>query len=175
MKLKNIHQEVTVNITPERMWGILAQYGDVSGFHAGVVESRGINGSENKAAPGCERICHIVDMGLPITLKERIIDYEEGRSYAYEVYEWKNFPIRKMMFRFTLLGSESDRTRLAIDIDYRAKPALLTPLLAGKMRRLAYNVLLSYKHYAETGQKRIPIKQLNEFYSSRDELEAQYG
>lgn len=166
MKLKEIHAEMAVRTNPERMWEVLSQYGDVYRFHAGVVESHADAGSRNTAGPGCERVCNIVDMGLKITLKERIVDYIEGRSYAYEVYEWKNFPIQRMKFGFTILRAEGPYTILAIDIAYLAKPAFLTPLLVPKMRKLARNVLLGYKHYVETGERRVPIDALVKRYGT---------
>lgn len=98
MKLRNIHHEMEINTTPEKMWQVLAQYGDVSLFHAGVKESYKVTGSTNEAALGGERVCNIVDLGLKIVLKERITNYVEGEGYQYEVYEWKNFPVRKMLF-----------------------------------------------------------------------------
>jgi len=175
MKLKNIHQEMKINTSSENMWQILSQYGDVSRFHGGVVESHKEQGSQDTASLGCERICHIVDLGLQITLKERIVDYVEGESYQYEVYEWKNFPIKKMLFGFKLAGLNESNCLLSIDIDYRAKPAILTPLMVGKMNRLARDVLLGYKHYAETGETRTPIKQLKSRYKSLLQTEVQHG
>lgn len=166
MKLKNIHDETAINVTPEKMWEILSQYGEVSNFHAGVEKSYHAEGSDNAAALGCERVCNITDMGLKIVLKERIINLVEGKGYQYEVYEWKNFPLRKMLFGFTIKQGPLNSTILRIDLDYKAKPALLTPLLAGKMRRLVKDVLLGYKHYSETGQKRIPIKTLRRKYQN---------
>ena len=175
MKLKKIQKKIRINVTPERMWEILSQYGDVSQFHGGVMESHKEPGSENQAGHGCERVCHIVDMGLRITLKERIIEYNEGDSYTYEVYEWKNFPVRKMLFGFQILRTGKPYIVLAINIDYKARPAFLTPLMAGKMRRLARDVLLGYKHYAETGETRVPIKQLKAHYKTVAQAEVQYG
>ncbi len=175
MKLKKIHQEMHIQVTQERMWSILSQYGDVSRFHAGVVKSYKVDGSDNKASPGCERVCEIVDLGLNITLKERIVDFVEGESYRYEVYEWKNFPIRKMLFGFRIVHSTPSYTVLGIDIEYKAKPAFLTPLMAGKMRKLARDVLLGYKHYAETGEQRVPIRVLKAKYKSLPYAEVQYG
>ena len=175
MKLKQIQQKIEINVTPERMWEILSQYGDVSHFHAGVVESHKEPGSGNQAAPGCERVCHIVDMGLHITLKERIVEFNEGDSYTYEVYAWKNFPLRKMLFGFQILRTDKPYVVLAINIAYKAKPAFLTSIMAGKMRRLAQDVLLGYKHFAETGERRIPIKQLKARYEAMAQTEVQYG
>lgn len=175
MKLKRIQQQMKIDVSPERMWEILSRYGDVSGFHAGVEISYNEEGSNNEAGPGCERVCHIVDMGLHITLKERIVDYVEGDSYTYEVYEWKNFPLSKMLFGFQIIRTGYPYVQLAINIDYRAKPGFLTHLLAGKMRRLAKDVLLGYKHFAETGERRVPIKQLKNRYKDRSQPEVQYG
>ena len=175
MKLKHIHRELQIKATPERMWEVLSQYGDVSSFHSGVVESHAVTGSGNTAAEGCERVCNIVDMGMKIMLKERIVNFVEGKSYQYEVYEWKNFPLRKMYFGFTISNRSATHATLAIDIDYKAKPAILTPLMAGKMRSLADDVLIGYKHYTETGQKRVPIKQLKKQYKAMGEQQVQYA
>lgn len=175
MKLKHIHEEMQIRVTREKMWDILSQYGDVSKFHAGVVESHSEQGSGNQAQMGCERVCNIVDMGLRIQLKERIVDYMEGESYTYDVYEWKNFPLAKMLFRFKIIGANATHSVLAIDINYKAKPAFLTPLLAVKMRKLARDVLLGYKHYAETGEIRVPIKELKKQYKSLLDVVEQYG
>ena len=175
MNLKHIHAETQVRATQKETWDVLSKYGDVSTFHAGVVKSHKVTGSEDKAALGSERICNIVDMGLPITLKERIVHYDEGRSYQYEVYEWKNFPIQKMFFGFSIIEGEEDHTILAIDIEYLAKPAFLTPLMARKMRGLAHDVLLGYKHFIETGEKRVPIRKLKKHYQNVDRQGEQYG
>ena len=167
MKLKNVHQEIVINTTPPKLWAVLSQFGNVSTFHAGVVESNKLEGSDNRASSGCERVCNIVDMGLNIVLKERIVNYVEGEGYQYEVYEWKNFPVRKMLFSFMIIEGDPGHTILRIDIDYKAKPAFLTPLMAGKMSKLIKDVLLGYKHYAETGEKRVPIKALRKKYKNQ--------
>lgn len=175
MKMTNIHQELVINSSPEHMWKVLAQYGDVSLFHAGVEESYKVEGSQNEARLGGERVCNIVDLGIKIVLKERIFNYTEGEGYQYEVYEWKNFPIRKMLFGFKIRQDKNKNTLLRIDIDYKAKPAFLSPLLAGKMKRLANDVLLGYKHYAETGEKKVPIKLLRKRYKNLEHLDLQHA
>lgn len=175
MELKQIHEDILIDVDADKMWSVLSQYGDVSQFHAGVAESYKEPGSDNTASLGCERVCNIIDLGLHITLKERILEFVEGRSYKYEVYEWKNFPIRKMFFGFTIYPQSDHQTALAINIEYKAKPAILTPILAGKMRRLARNVLLGYKHFTETGERRVPIKSLIKRYKSMPNIEVTYG
>lgn len=172
MKLKHIQIEMPIEVSAQRLWEVLTHYGDVAQFHAGVVTTHAVGTSPTTAAMGCERVCNIVDMGLKIILKERIVDYVEGQSYRYEVYEWKNFPLRKMLFGFRIVPVPAGPCRLVVEIDYRASPGWLTPLLAGKMRRLARDVLLGYKHFAETGERRVPIKELHKRYRSADLLPA---
>lgn len=174
MTLRNIHQEIIIHATSDKMWQVLAQYGDVSQFHAGVEHSYKLEGSRNEAALGGERVCNIVDMGLHIVLKERITNYQEGIGYQYDVYEWKNFPLRKMVFGFSI-KTEGNRTILCMDIDYKARPAWLTPLMAPKMNRLAKDVLLGYKHYTETGQRKVPIKTLRKRYKQHDQFNLQHA
>ena len=171
MKLKNIYEEMPIDVTPEQMWQVLSVYGDVSVFHGGVEHSYKVEGSDNKAKIGGERVCNIVDMGLKIQLKERIIDYQEGVGYQYEVYEWKNFPLRKMFFKFSMRKSFDGNTLLRLDIDYKAKPAILTSIMGWKMRILIHDVLLGYKHYAQTGEKKVPLPTLRKKYKS---LHAEY-
>jgi len=171
MKLKNIHHEIQIRATPDQVWQSLLRYGDVANFHAGVKSSYKEEGSDNEASLGCERVCHIVDLGLKIVLKERIVEFVEGKSYRYEVYEWKNFPVQKLYFEFEILGASQGGTTLALDIDYKAKPAILTPLMAGKMKRLTQDVLLGYKYFTETGESRVPIKDLkNRFKLQKHEI-----
>lgn len=164
MKLRNINEEMPINVSPNKMWEILALFGDVSDFHAGVKESYNVDRSDKKAEMGRERICNIVDMGLKIQLKERITKYHEGVGYQYEVFEWKNFPLYKMTFGFAISKDSHGKALLRIDIDYKAKPAFLTPLMVWKMKSLAHDILLGYKHYAETGEKNISIKLLRKKY-----------
>jgi len=175
MKLKNIHHEIQINATSEQVWQTLLRYGDVATFHAGVQTSHKEEGSNNEASLGCERVCHIVDLGLKILLKERIIEFVERKSYRYEVYEWKNFPVQKLYFGFAILGTSQGSTTLALDIDYKARPAFLTPLMAGKMKRLTQNVLLGYKYFTETGEIRVPIKDLKNRFNEKKQVVMQYS
>lgn len=175
MKLKKISQSTHINTSADNLWSVLLQFGDVSQFHAGVNSSCKETGSENQASLGTERTCKVVDLGLKITLKERIVDFVEGKSYRYEVYEWKNFPIQKMYFAFTILESDDEGSQLELAIEYKAKPAVLTPLMAGKIRKMISEILLGYKHFAETGEKRVPIKQLKNRYTTQANSQMQYG
>jgi len=174
MKLREIKHRQRIQVDAEKMWQILSHYGDVSQFHAGVLQSHSEAGSDNLASPGCERICHIVDMGLHIRLHERIVEYKDGESYTYEVYRWKNFPLRKMLFTFRIIRGDYPGVDLEVSVAFRAKPAILTPLLAIKMHRLVKDVLLGYKHYAETGEQRVPVKQLNKQYQDAVVMEMNY-
>lgn len=146
---------------------MVRRYGDVAQFHAGVEKTTSINGSSNEAYLGADRVCNIHDMGMHIVLKEKIIDFKEGESYRYEVYETKNFPVKALYFEFRIRKSDDNNSAyLRLDIDYKGKPAFITPLLKPKMQKLTRDVLLGYKEYIETGSQNVPIKELRKRYKS---------
>ena len=80
-----------------------------------------------------------------------------------------------MFFEFNIQNSNEEDTILSLDIEHKAKPAFLTFIMAGKMRKLARDILLGYKHYAETSEIRVPTKDLKSRYKAQLQAEVQYG
>ena len=166
MNLTNVHYEMLMNAPAEKVWDVVRRYGDVAQFHAGVEKTTSVNDSPVEAQLGADRVCDIHDMGMHIVLKEKIIDYKEGKSYRYEVYETKNFPVQALFFEFSLRKHDEKSTYLRLDIDYKGKPAFITPFLKPKMQKLTRDVLLGYKEHIETGSQNVPIKELRKKYKS---------
>ncbi|HFQ61466.1 MAG TPA: SRPBCC family protein [Epsilonproteobacteria bacterium] len=166
MNLANVHYEMLMEASTQKVWNVIRQYGDVSKFHAGVERTTNVNGSSSEAYLGADRVCDIHDMGMNIILKEKIIDFKEGESYRYEVYETKNFPVQELYFEFRIRRYSDNRAYLRLDIDYKGKPAFITPFLKPKMQKLSRDVLLGYKEHIETGSKNVPIKELRKKYQS---------
>lgn len=52
-------------------------------------------------------------------------------------------------------------------IDYMLKPAMMTGLFRGTMKKNASGAVLSYKHFIETGEGSVPIDELRERYAAR--------
>ena len=166
MNLANVHYEMLMEASAQKVWEVIRRYGDVGQFHAGVEKTTNANGSSNQAYLGADRVCDIHDMGMHIVLKEKIIDFKEGESYRYEVYETKNFPVKALYFEFRIRKYDENRAYLRLDIDYKGKPAFITPFLKPKMQKLTRDVLLGYKEYIETGSANVPINVLRKKYKS---------
>ncbi len=166
MSLTNVHCQMLINASAEDVWSVVCRYGDVAQFHGGVERTTSVNESPIKAQLGADRVCDIHDMGMHIILKEKIIEFKEGESYRYKVYETKNFPVKALFFEFSIQKHNENNTYLRLDIDYKGKPAFITPFLKPKMQKLTRDVLLGYKEHIETGSQNVPIKDLRKKYKS---------
>ena len=162
VKLTEVKTSINIDSSSEKTWEVLSHYGDVSTFHGGVEKSVNHSGSTNKAALGAERTCDILDGKKEVVLKERITEYKEGSHYRYEVFDWKNFPLKMMFFGFSVKKIKHDRSQLHLIINYRLKPGFMTNMMKWKIRKLEREILLGYKHYIETGERNTPIQLLEE-------------
>jgi hypothetical protein len=159
MKLTRIEYEVPVDAPAEAAWNALARFVDVAQFHPGVLESSAIG--DQIHGVGARRVCLLPDK---VTVHECIIDWKDGSHYTYDVYDWKNFPLRKMLATFGV-RSNGASTRLYQVVEFRLSPAILTPLLKGKLKRSIREVLLGYKHFVETNEHRPDRRALRKRYA----------
>ncbi len=153
VRLTEIIYQVKVDATPEQVWEILQQYGNIASFHTGIASSNSEGNSPDKASLGCERACTIYDGKRKIDIKERVTEIKEGRYYRYEVYEWTNFPLKKMFNGFGVKLDSDGNTIMYQVTNYRLKPGFLTGMMKGKLKKGNRESLILYKHFIETGEK----------------------
>ncbi len=154
VKLTEVTYQLKVDATLEYVWAVIAQYGNIASFHSGVAESGKVGKSSNEVSMGCERSCTIYDGKRKIDIKERVTEIEKGKYYRYEVYEWVNFPLKKMFNGFGVKKDAEGNTILYQVQNYRLKPGFLTGMMKGKLKKGARETLIMYKHYIETGEKK---------------------
>lgn len=164
IKLKTVEYEVVVNVTPQQAWDVLAKYGNIGSFHSGLLSSKPLNGSGNEAVLGCDRECIIPNGRKNILVREKIVEIIEGQYYTYDVYEWENFPLTKMINTFGVKNNTQGQTVIYQKTEFRLKPGFLTGIMKGKLRRGARESLIAYKHYMETGEEKADIKILKKKY-----------
>lgn len=162
VRLTAITTKIEIDATHDKVWNALSQYGDVSNFHAGVVLSVPSKGSTNKAELGAVRVCDVLDGKRKIQFTERITEFKEGSCYRYEVYEWKNFPLKIIFFGFEVEKLSENKSVLALTINYRLSPGFMTNLMKWKIRKFEKDILTGYKNHIETGKKNVPIAELKE-------------
>jgi len=160
VQLTAVTTSININASKEKTWETLSRYGDVSTFHAGVEKSINHEGYSNKAALGVERTCDVLDGKKEVILHEKITEYQEGNFYRYEVFDWKNFPLKMMFFAFRVQQIDENNSKLILTINYRLNPGFISNLMKWKINKMERDILTGYKNYIETGDKNIPIKNL---------------
>jgi len=164
VKLKRIYNEIVVNATKEEVWEALANFQDIAEFHGGLVSSKGL--TEHAEGVDCERFCSLEFGGKKIEIVEKVIEWNEGENYIYEVTKAVNFPMKKFYAGFGVKTNEKGETVLYGTTSFRLKPGMMTGMMGGKFKKAGRDTLLGYKHYIETKEKRKDIKKLREIYKS---------
>ncbi len=170
-KMKFLENQVVVNNSPEEVWKVLSEFGNVSKFHTTIDESIAINDSSEEAVLGSEREIQIPDGVNNIINKERIIKLIEGVYYTYDVYESENFPIKKMQVTYGVRLDYSGKTVLFSKTFFKFNNALANGLLRKKLDRANKDSLLAYKYFIETGEGDTEIKILRKRFNERDKSE----
>ncbi len=90
--------------------------------------------------------------------------HKECPYFTYDVYESVNFPLDKMLASFGVRTDDVGQTWVHNIIDYRLKPAMMTPLFRGTMEDSARNTVLGIKHVVERDEV-LYSDRLREFYA----------
>jgi len=160
-KIITVEYEAIVNVTPQTAWEVLADYVNVGEFHGGVQSSH-IIGSKGQGVGG-DRFCQI---DKKVSVKEKITTWKEGEYYTYEVYEWENFPLKRMYNSFGVKVNGEGKTVIYSTINYRLKNGFFELMAKGKLKKSARDGILWYKDYMETGVKNRNLKELRKKYKS---------
>lgn len=166
-----LSEEVQIDATVDDVWAeVSGNFVNGADIAASLNASHGLTGELTEGL-GTERYLDIDFQGKRIEAKERIIDYrdnEEVREFTYEVYETKGAPIGLKTYNtWYVRRGDDDKTYLGNVFIFRANIFFLTGMV-GKMLAKSGSMrtgLLTYKHYLETGEKKV----------SQDGLFAQYG
>ena len=164
-KLVRAFGETVVDVPPEDVWALLADFGAVQDYFPSIVESDWIGTPE--LGVGAARYCDLQFQGRDIHVKERIFAFEEGSWFTYDVYDWENFPLKRMHNTFGVRVDDEGRTRVYNIIDFKLKPAVMTGLARGQMQDNARRTVLGIKHILETGDRDFTPEELDEKYASR--------
>ena len=152
--MKTLSYKIDIDATPEVVWDIIADFGGVYRYSPGVKHSQTL--SSHNQGLGADRICHLAPAG---NIKERITEWNEGKSYTLEIYQGKGAPpVKKAYATLALEPGKNDGTVVTASLQYEMKygpvgaamdAALFGPFLAKGFTGL----LAGMKHYAETGEE----------------------
>ena len=164
------YEEVAINATVDEVWKEVAgNFTRGAEIAASLNSSRGLTGNLTSGL-GAERYLNINFQGKSIEAKERIIDFQEcgdHREFTYDVYETKGAPIKLKTYNtWSVRQGDDGKTYLGTAFTFRANFSLLTGLIGKKLAQSGSvrTGLLTYKHFLETGEKKVSAEKLDALY-----------
>lgn len=165
IKLAKIHTEQIVNVTLEEAWKVINSYGNVGSYHSQITSSKPMNGSQVEGSLDCERQCFIESGKKEITVDEKIIEFVDNSHYKYSASS-EQFPAKAFYNTFGVKQNSEGKTVIYVTTEYKLKPAFLTGIAKGKLRKGNEDTLLFYRHYMETGEKNADPQMIREKYEN---------
>ena len=149
--MTTFRSEIRIDSAKENVWQVLADFGAVQNFAAGV--SRSYYTSDKKEGVGVSRHCDLVNPSGYV--EERVTDWREGDGYTFEIYE-SNAPLKTASADMSL-KRDGAATIVAITLNYELKFGLIGSLLSllivrRKFRKSIDSLLAGLKHHVETGE-----------------------
>lgn len=148
-----IARKVAINASKEKVWEVLADFGNVQNLSPNIAKSYTTGDQPNGL--GAERHCDFVAMGSQV--EERITEWNEGTSMKIDIYERKNLPMVTGMGAEFVLSEENGQTIVTGTMEYRMSNAIggfLNNTVMKKMNTKAWiDFMAGIKHNIETGEK----------------------
>lgn len=143
-------EQIEIDASTEAVWAVLGDYGPVSHYVDGVVDSRIVDGPDRGL--GATRHCDLPGKPGRNYIVERIVEWDEGSSFRYEVTD-TNAPITNAELRWSVTPA-GPRTKLRAEVRYSTKFGLLgramnVIVLRRKLRRSITQSLADIKTHIE--------------------------
>jgi len=147
--MAKISQQVQINVSKNKVWEILADFGNAAKWAPIVTQSTTISSSNQGV--GTERSCEVVQMGR---VTEKVLEWDEGNSMRYEI---KGLPsVNSFINKFSLKG-EADQTEVMLEGEVEiAGTEAERKGFEEQLQGAVQMTLQGLKQYAETGQKMSP-------------------
>ncbi|KAL3918068.1 MAG: hypothetical protein SGILL_004416 [Bacillariaceae sp.] len=116
--------ERVVDVPVDRAWEILSDFSHVHRIHP-IVETVDQKTVEGRGL-GAIRQCNMYDGNFA---KERIVEWDEAnRKYKVEVID-SSLPVKKLLAILSVTPSGSDKSKLSIELNIKAKYGLLGKIM----------------------------------------------
>jgi len=147
--LAKITKEIEINAPQTKVWSVLADIGAVENYNPVVTKS--YYTSDNRQGIGASRHCDLLPMG---SVEERIIEWDEGKSYKIEIFEGKSIPFKGIgTFELTDNGNSTNVKMIFEPImGYGLLGKIMGFLMKEKMNKMIAGVVIGLKHHLETDE-----------------------
>lgn len=110
--MDTIDLETTISASKSKAWNTLADFGGIDKWASGITNSKSLNESDTNI--GTERTFEIPQIG---TLREKIIDWNEGNLIKYEIAPIPNTPVRYATSNWTV-SEHGDQSVVHLTSEY---------------------------------------------------------
>jgi uncharacterized protein YndB with AHSA1/START domain len=160
--MTTIKYEIKIDAPPAQVWQALADFGNIALYNPGVPKSY-LTSAQGEGV-GATRHCDLSFAGG--SLEERIIDWQEGRSYTVEIYDGQKVPPADYIHVTLAVQPDGKGSRASTHMEYKLKygvlGALMDRLMVNKgMSGGMQGLLAGLKHYCETGEPVESEQQVN--------------
>ena len=153
--MTTLTREVHINAPKEKVWELLADFGNIYLFNPGVPTS--YLTSDQQHGVGTTRHCDVAGGPINASVEERIIAWNEGQSMQIEIYEGTGTPPFKKAVATISVKDDNGGTLVTGALEYSLKFGPIGYLMdklmvASQFGKAWTGVLAGLKHYAETDQ-----------------------
>lgn len=146
-----IKREIEINLSKEKVWKAIADFGNICHGHPAV--SKSYITSTQKEGVGATRHCDFTMMGA--SAEEKVVEWNEGKNVKIEVYELKKMPGIDTMALDLSISNKNEKTILLSTMTYTMKNGffdIMNSLMMKNMNaKLLDGILAGHKLYIETG------------------------
>ncbi len=167
-KFHVLYKEIEINKTVDETWNEVAiNFIKIDEVVKSVDSTRCLSGDTTYGL-GTKRQCFLKYQGKDIQIKEEIIKYigkGNQREFTYDVYDAPKIPLKNYV-TWIVRKDENGKVYLGTAFVFRANLAFLTGVVAKKLQKDGglRDGILAYKHFLETGEKKVKPEKLRELY-----------
>jgi hypothetical protein len=147
--------DIQIEASKERVWEAIADLGSIQDFHPEV--TRPYYTSEQREGVGASRHCDLKPFG---SVEERAIGWEDGSSFALEIYDSKKMPPFRFAVESMSVAEKGARAVAYLSLEYELRYGAIGSLLDWLMVRSRFEkmvpaVLAGLKKHLEGGLRSI--------------------
>ena len=152
--MAKITDSIRIDASKDKVWAILADFGGIINFNPGLRDS--YSTSDANEGVGATRHCDLLPMG---SIEERIIEWNEGKDYTIEVYQFDGpLPPFKEVIANLRIEADGNQTIATMTMEYDMKMGLIGVAMSQLMIKSQYKkavagILQGLKYHAETGNQ----------------------
>jgi uncharacterized membrane protein len=140
--------DILVSADHDTVWRALGDIGNIAAYNPGLKSSHYL---DDERGEGASRRCVVSEN---VVLDERVVAWEEGRSYTLELFNTTAFaPWGEVVVSFEVSESDPEHTRVEQTISFSLKGGplgrLVAPLMRGQVENAVRANLSGLKKFVE--------------------------